>query len=123
MKGRFGLEQVEDLIVRDAKFLVTAVSVLLVLIIYVNQILVHSLVVGVTASLIFLSLNTIILGKTFFKSESAFVRIVFGSFVLLLIVGVIGWITLIIHNLDVHRTSVALLIVAMLCSVINKSKH
>lgn len=120
MKHQSKLKDVEELITRDKKFLFTAFSLFMILIIYMNQIFANSLIIGAIASLIFFSLNTIFLGQAFFREELSFIRIILGSLTFLLFLGTIGWITLIVHNLDINSTSVALCVVAILCSTINK---
>ena len=122
MKHQCKLKDIEELITRDEKFLFTTFSLLMILVIYINQIFVNSSVIGTIASLIFFSLNTIFLGQAFFKKEISFIRIISGNLMFLLFLGTIGWITLIVYNLDVNNTSVALCVVAILCSAINKLK-
>jgi len=122
MKHQCKLKDIEELITQDEKFLFTTFSLLMILVIYINQIFVNSSVTGTIASLIFFSLNTIFLGQAFFEKEFSFIRIIFGSLMFLLFLGTIGWITLIVYNLDINNTSVALCIVAILCSAINKLK-
>ena len=123
MKHQSKLEDVEELVTRDKKFLFTTFSLLMILIIYMNQIFANSLIIGAIASLIFFLLNTIFLGEAFFKEEISFIRIVLGNLTFLLFLGTIGWITLIVHNLDINSTSVALCIVTVLCSTVNKIKE
>jgi hypothetical protein len=120
MIRRYELEGMEKLITRDEKFVFTAFSLLMILIIYINQLLTNSPIIGAIASLIFFSLNTIFLEQAFFKEEISFIRLTLGSLTFLLFLGIIGWITLIAHNLDVNSTSAALCIVTVLCSTINK---
>ena len=122
MKHRCKLKDIEGLITQDEKFLFTRFSLLMILIIYTNQILADSPIIGTTASLIFFSLNTIFLGQAFFEKENSLIRIILGNLTFLLLLGTIGWITLIVHNLDINSTSVALCVVAILCSAINKLK-
>ena len=122
MKHQCKLKDIEELITQDKKFLFTTFSLLMILLIYINQIFVNSPIIGTIASLIFFSLNTIFLGQAFFEKEFSFIRITFGNLMFLLFLGTIGWITLIVYNLDVNNTSVALCVVAILCSAINKLK-
>jgi len=120
MKRQSKLEDVEELVTRDKKFFFTTFSLLMILIIYINQLLANSPIIGTFASLIFFLLNTIFLGQAFFKEEFSFIRFTLGSLTFLLFLGTIGWINLIVYNLDVNSTSVALCVVAVLCSAINK---
>jgi len=120
MTRQYELKDMEKLVTRDEKFLFTTFSLLTILIIYINQIFFNSPITGIIASIIFFSLNTVFLGAAFFKEETAFIRIILGSLTFLLFLGTIGWITLIVHNLDINSTSAALCIVTVLCSTINK---
>lgn len=125
MTHQYELKDMEKLVTRDEKLLFTTFSLLTILIIYINQIFFNSPITGIIASIIFFSLNTAFLGAAFFKEETAFIRIILGSLTFLLFLGAIGWITLIVRNLDINSTSAALCIVAILCSAINKlnKKH
>lgn len=122
MKWANQLEDIEQLITRDQNLLFTIVSLIMILIIYLNQTFLYSPIIGATASVIFFLINTILLERAFFEGEIPFIRLVLGGLMLLLLLGVIGWATLIIYNLDVPNVSVALCILAISCSVINKLK-
>lgn len=122
MKWINQLEDTEQLITRDQNLLFTIVSLIMILAIYLNQTFVNSTIMGATASVIFFLINAILLGTAFFEGEIPFIRLILGSLMLLLLLGVIGWITLIIYNLNVPNTSAALCILAISCSIINKLK-
>jgi len=123
MKWKDQLEYIERLITRDQNLLFTIISLMMVLIIYLNQTFVYSPIIGAAASVVLLLINAILLGRAFFEGEIAFIRMLLGSLMLLLLLGVIGWVTLIICKLDVPNTSVALCIFAISCSTINKLKQ
>ena len=122
MKPPHQFKSIEESITRDEKFLFTIFSLLMILIIHLNQIFANSTIIGTTASLVFFSLNTIFLAQALFKEETPFIRLVFGNLFFLLLLGIIGWITLTVYNLDVNNTSIALCVVTILCSAINKLK-
>ena len=122
MKKAFRPKKVEELIVRDEKFLFTAVSCLMILIIYLNSIFSLSVVLGIIASLIFFLINILFLGNTLFEKEFPFLRFMLGSLMLLLFLGIIGWVILIIYNLDIIRVTIALCVLTGLSSTMNRLK-
>ena len=112
----------EELIVHDEKFLFTAVSYFMVSIIFLNSTFILSTALGITASLLFFLVNTVFLGHTLFEKEIPFVRFMLGSLMLLLLLGIIGWAILIIYNLDIIRSAIALCVLAGLSSTMNRLK-
>jgi len=122
MTRQYELKDIEKLITRDEKFIFTTFSLLMTLIIYINQLLANSPIIGTIASLTFFLLNIIFLGAAFFEEEISFIRFILGCLTFLLFLGTIGWITLIVHNLDAKSTSVALCVLAILCSATTKLK-
>jgi len=116
------LKKVEELIVRDEKLLFTAVSYIMIFIIYLNSSLFLSVSLGIIASLIFFLINCLFLGHTFFEKEVPSLRLMLGSLMLLLFLGVIGWGILIVHSLDIIRSTVVLCILAGLSSIMNRLK-
>ena len=113
-------ENIEKLITQDNFFVFTIVSLLMVAIIYLNQVSTNSLIMGTIASLIFFSINTIFLEQALFEEENALTRFVLGSLMLLLLLGIISWVTLITYNLNIINTSIALCALTILCSSVNR---
>jgi len=122
MEKAFRLKKVEELIVRDEKFLFTMISYFMILIISMNSIFSLSVALGIIASLIFFLINILFLGHTLFEKEIPFLRFMLGSLMLLLFLGIIGWAILIIHNLDIIRVTIALCVLAGLSSTMNRLK-
>jgi len=122
MEKAFRLKKVEELIVRDEKFLFTTISCLMILIISLNSIFSLSVALGIIASLIFFLINILFLGHTLFEKEIPFLRLILGSLMLLLFLGIIGWVILIIYNLDIIRVTIALCVLAGLSSTMNRLK-
>jgi len=123
MKRASRFENVEKTITQDKNLLFTFTSLTMILIIYLNPTFTGSPAIGATASLIFFSINAVFLGKTFFEGEILFIRFTLGILMFLLFLGSIGWVTLIIYNLDLLNLSVALCVLAILCSSINRLKN
>lgn len=120
LKNSFKLWSVERLIVRDERFVFTLVSFAMILLVFVNQVTVSSLVVGVFSSFVFVVLNIVFLANALFRSEVSFVRLMLGGMVFLLLLGVSGWIVLIAYNLDAVRSAIVLCVVGVLSSALNR---
>jgi len=120
MEETFQLKKVEELIIRDEKFLFTTVSCLMILIISLNSIFSLSPALGIIASLSFFLINILFLGNTLFREEIPFLRFILGSLMLLLFLGVTGWAILIIYKLDIIGSAVTLYILAGLSSAMNR---
>ena len=113
---------IEEFMVQDEKSVFTIVSYAMILLIFVNQILIFSIVLGVIASIIFFLINALFIGYTLFRNENSFFRFVLGSLVLLLLLGIIGWLVMIAYNLDIVRSTIALCILAGCSSLMNRLK-
>ena len=116
------LKKVEELIVRDEKFLFASVSCLMILIISFNSIFSFSVALGIIASLIFFLINILFLGDTLFREEIPFLQFMLGGLMLLLFLGITGWAILIIYKLDIIGSAVTLCILAGLSSTMNRIK-
>jgi len=108
--------------VRDEKFLFTALSYIMILIISLNSIFMLSMALGITTSLVFFLVNTIFLEYTLFEEKAVFERLILGSFVLLWLLGIISWAILIIYRLDIIGSAMALCILASLSSTLSRIK-
>jgi hypothetical protein len=122
MKKTLRLENVEEFIVRDEKVLFTIVSFAMALIIFLNQVIIHSIIFGITSSLIFILLNAVFLGRVFFENETPLLRLVLGGLFLLLFLGIVGWIVMFLYNIDITGSTLTLCVTAALCSVMNRIK-
>jgi len=100
--------------------LFTIISYVVALTIFINLSALQSPIFGLPASAIYFLINGVFLGHAFFKKEDAFFRITLGILLLIMFLGFIGWLTIIIYNLDVIRFTLVLFIVATLSSLINK---
>jgi hypothetical protein len=120
MKTRFGFDKIEQWITRDEKLLFTMVSYIVILIIFINLSRVQSPILSLPASVIYFLINGIFLGQAFFKKETTFFRLLFGILLLIMLLGLAGWLAVIIYNLDIIRSTSVLFIVATLSSLINK---
>jgi len=120
LKARFGFDRIEQRITRDEKLLFTMISYVVILIIFINLSEFQSPILGLVASAIYFLINGIFLGHTFFEKETAFFRLMFGFLILVMLLGFVGWLAVVIYNLDVTWFTLVLLVVATLSSLLNK---
>jgi len=69
---------------------------------------------------LFFWINGIFLAHAFFEKEDTFFRLMFGVLLLIMLLGFVGWLIMIIYNLDVPSFTLVLLIVATLSSSLNR---
>ena len=111
---------VEKSIVQDKNFIYTIASYSVVLAIFVNLNSLTSPMIGLTASIVYSIINTVFLGNAFFKKENTFFRLVFGVLLLMMLLSFVGWIILLIYNLDVIEFTLVLLVTTTLSSLLNR---
>jgi len=121
MRIKSGFDKIEQLITRDEKLFFTAISYVITLAIFINVSGFQSPVLGLLASAIYFLINGIFLGQAFFKEETAFFRLMFGLLLLFMLLGFVGWLAVVIHNLDITRFTLVLLITATISSLLNKT--
>jgi len=123
VRKSFQFHKVENFIVHDPKLLFTLTSYVLVLAIYTN-LNVKSPAIGIVTSILYFLINGIFLAHAFFEKEDVFFRLVFGLLSLIMLLGFVGWLIMIIYNLDAPRFTLVLLIVSTLSSLLNRRmKH
>jgi uncharacterized membrane protein YfcA len=124
MKWTPHFKNIEKLITQDNPFAFTIVSLLISCMIYLNNVHVKSPIVGTVTSLVFFSINTIFLEHAFFEKEDVFFRLIFGILLLIMLLGFVGWLVMIIYNLDAPKFSLVLFIISTLSYMLNKRmKH
>ena len=96
------------------------ISYVVVLTIFINLSRFQSPILGLLASAIYFLINGIFLGHVFFEKETAFFRLMLGFLLLVMLLGFVGWLAVVIYNLDITRFTLVLLIVATLSSLLNK---
>ena len=96
------------------------ISYVVILIIFINLSEFQSPVLGLLASVIYFLINGIFFGHAFFEKETAFFRLMLGTLLLVMLLGFVGWLAVVIYNLDVIRFTLVLFIVATLSSLFNR---
>ena len=120
MKTGSGFDNIEQRITRDEKMLFTLVSYIVVLTIFINLSEFQSSILGLLASAIYFLINGVFLGHVFFEKETAFFRLMYGFLLLIMFLGFVGWLAVVIYNLDVVRFTLVLSIVTTLSSLLNR---
>lgn len=120
MGAPFRLDKLQTLISEDPKFLFTLASYVVILAIYLNLNTLQSPLLGLPASILYFLVNGIFLGHTFFEKETAFLRLVLGILLLVMLLGFLGWLSVIIYNLDPERFILVLIAAGTLSSLLNK---
>jgi hypothetical protein len=124
MKWASRFRIVEKSVVKDKNFLYTIVSYSVTLAIFMNLNSFQSPLIGLIASILYFVINAVFLGNAFLAKENAFFRLMFGVLLLIMLLGVVGWLVL-IYNLDVTRFTLVLLITTTFSSLLNRrmNKH
>jgi len=120
MKGSLSFNTIERSVVRNKKLKYTAISYSAILAILMNLASFQSPLIGSIASIIYLLINAMFLGNAFFEKESDFFRFMFGILLLTTLLGFVGWLALIIYNLDTLRVTLVLVVVATSSSLLNR---
>jgi hypothetical protein len=119
-KWTLSFATVESSIVQNQSFLYTIVSYSVVFAVFLNLHSLQSSLLGLIPTVIYFLINALFLGNAFFEKEDAFFRLMFGILLLVMLLGFVGWLTLIIYNLDATRVTLVLVIVATLSSLLNR---
>lgn len=123
MKRAWQFRTIERFVVRDGNFVFTIASYTMILLIFVNQILIFSVALGVIASIVFFLINALFMGHALFRNENSLVRFMLGSLFQLVLLGFVGWAVMIAYNLDLVRSTIALCVLAGLASALNRIKR
>lgn len=120
MTGLLQLQKLERFVANDSRLLSTLLSCAITLAIYINLSVVRSFAVGIIAFFLYFMINAIFLAHAFFEKEDTFFGLMFGVLFLIMILGSVGWLVMIIYNLDTPEFTLVLFIVATFSSLMNK---
>jgi len=119
----FSFENLERVIAEDRHFVFTLALFVAVLVVFLNQVLNLSVVVGAVASVFYFLVGVVFLGRAFFEDEVVLVRFLLGGLVLLVFLGLVGWVVMIVYSLDVWMSALVLCAVAACCSLLNRVRR
>jgi len=108
------LTKIRDSIARNTKLVFTIISYIIVLTIFINLSATRLPLIGMVASLIYFLINGTILGHALFEKEGSLLRFILGNLLLIMLIGLIGWMVMIAFNLDILRSVIVLSIVTTL---------
>jgi hypothetical protein len=104
----------------DSRFIFTLTSYALTLITYINLNTARSAIIGIAVFILYFLINGVFLGSSFSGNGGLFFRLIFGVLLLIMVLGVVGWLVMVIYNLDVPEFSLVLFIVSTISSLVNK---
>ncbi len=120
MENDSSLTHLTRLITQERILFFTIILFGLVAAIFLNLNMVRSPILGTSASILYLLISSIMIGQALFRNENFFTKLLLGSLIVLITLGMVGWIVLILHNLDNTRTTVVLFVTASLASIVSK---
>ena len=116
----FQLKRLEELITLDQKHVFTLISYVLTFAVYINLSTFKLPALGIGAFFLYFLINGTFLTHAFFEKEDVFLKSMLGVLLLIMLLGFVGWIIMIIYNLDVINFTLVLVIVATLSSAVNR---
>lgn len=122
MKSRSVFLNLQCLITQDQKYVFTVLSYVTIFLIFVNISLVNSPIVGLGASAIYFLINATYLGHAMFEQENAFVEFMLGLLLLTVVLGLVAWAILILHNLNNIASVIVLSITSSFASFLNRKE-
>jgi len=116
----FVFHKIEELIAEDSKHVFTLISYLTIILAYINLNTVHLFLVGLIAfTMYFVTIGTF-LGRAFFSEEEAFFRFALGILLSIMLLGLVGWLVMIIYDLETAPFALVLLVTTTVSSVLNR---
>ena len=95
----------------------------MILMIFTNLNFTLSPAIGIPASIVYFLINGTFLGHSFFEKQDLFFKFILGNLLLIVFLASVAWAVMIIHNLDVIRSTLVLCIVTTLCSFLSKRRE
>lgn len=114
------LSRLEELVVQNPKHLFTLVSLILVLVIYVNLNTLQSPILGLPASIVYFIINGVFLGHAFFKEEAASFQLLLGILLAIMLLGFLGWLAVALDKIDLASFTLVLLLATTFSSLLNR---
>lgn len=115
------LSKLENFLIADKFLSSTVICYLAIAAIFANLTTVKSTVVGVVAAVIYFLINGAFLGTSFFADQSSLVKLTLGTLLLIMFLGLVGWIIVVIYVLDIVTVVLVLAIVATTSSILKKT--
>ena len=110
------------MIADDSRFRFTFSSYIFILIIYINLNFIRSFVLGFVTFVLYFLIDGTFLANAFFQSESLFMKLAFGFLSLTMLLGFVGWLVMLVYNLDTPLFLLTLIVTASVSSLLNWRK-
>jgi len=107
---------------RRKEILLTSSSFIAIAFIFVNLSALHSPLVGTVVFITYVLINGYFLSNAFFEKEPRFLKLILGTLLLIVILGLAGWLAMIIYNLDDNKTIIVLSVTALVCAFTSLKK-
>lgn len=120
MNSRFAAK-LESYIIQDKYFISSFLSYAALAAILVNMIIIKSPILGLLATLSYFLINGVFLGTAFFAKENGFLKLMLGILLLTMLLGLVGWITIILYALNTVTLILSLVVVATVSSVLRRT--
>jgi hypothetical protein len=114
--------RLESIIIHDPKLVFTLSSYLIVLALHLNFNSFRWPVLGISLSTPYFLINGIFLSHAFFEREEVLSRTMLGILLLVIMLGSVGWLVMLVYNLDISMSTLALLVTTTLCSLLNRRR-
>lgn len=120
MEDRSLFANLTQLITLDKRLSFTILSYISILMIFINLNLTSTPIIGTPATIIYFLINSTFIGMALFQNENLFVKLLLGTLLLVVILGLTGLVVMVLYNLDTLRSAIVLCITAFFASVLNK---
>jgi hypothetical protein len=91
-----------------------------VVVLFLNLNTVRSPILGVPTSILFMLISSSMIGQALFRNETTLMKLMLGNLIVIVTLGMTGWIALILHNLDNTSILIVLLVTASIAAILNK---
>lgn len=119
MKNR--LSKLEKFLIADKFLSSTVICYLTIAAMFANMTTVKSPAIGVVAAALYFLINSVFLGTAFFADENSLLRLTLGTLLLVMFIGLVGWIIVVVCALNVVTVILVLAIVATTSSILKKT--
>jgi hypothetical protein len=113
----------DKLVVKNRKMLLVT-SFLTILLMSINATFIGHTSIGSIAISVYFLINGLFWGNLFFKDQNSLLKLAMGSLLVTIYIALMGWLILIIHNLNIVNTILTFFIVAILPLLVEvRQKH
>jgi len=111
---------IKETMARHGESVYFMLSFFMILIIFINSLIFHSLFIGTPASIVYILINGNFIGGTFFKESK--LKLPLGILLLIASLGILGWAFMITYRLSIVEVTIVLCIASSLSFIISEYK-